>query len=191
MIYSGPLLRTPLGLRNAVLIREVNLNEKTNLGLKFGTCVLDREMSSWQRSPLREVPLYIVNRLKNIACLFIESFSRPLPPLRCLAKSPKFAHAHWVVGKWGQFQKGVAVVVMKWSRPHLPTPNAHMRKSRILLSNAMEAAAVKKIYTILDRVENFLPLFMLLLWHLFHPCSISFYQSFGYVDLLHFFACLQ
>jgi hypothetical protein len=30
---------------------------------------------------------------------FNRSFSRPPPPLRCLTKSPKSAHAHWVVGK--------------------------------------------------------------------------------------------
>jgi hypothetical protein len=37
------------------------------------------------------------------------SFSRPPPPLRCIAKSPKSAHAHWVVGKWESFRKGNAL----------------------------------------------------------------------------------
>jgi hypothetical protein len=32
------------------------------------------------------------------------SFSRLLPPLRCLEKSPKSAHAHWVVGKCRTFR---------------------------------------------------------------------------------------
>jgi hypothetical protein len=38
------------------------------------------------------------------------SFSRP--PLRCVEKSAKFAHVHWVVGKWEPFWKGD--VVTKW-----------------------------------------------------------------------------
>jgi hypothetical protein len=38
------------------------------------------------------------------------SFSRPPPPLHCVAKSSKSAHA--VVGKWESFQKGD--VIMKW-----------------------------------------------------------------------------
>jgi hypothetical protein len=32
--------------------------EMTNLGLKY--CVLNREMSSWQRCLLRKVPLYMI-----------------------------------------------------------------------------------------------------------------------------------
>jgi hypothetical protein len=35
--------------------------EITNLELKFG--VLNREVSSWQRCPLREVPLYLKDPL--------------------------------------------------------------------------------------------------------------------------------
>jgi hypothetical protein len=56
------LLRTSLGLTNAVLNWEVsglqrsNWMEMTNLGLKFGA--LNREVSSWQWCPLREIPLY-------------------------------------------------------------------------------------------------------------------------------------
>jgi hypothetical protein len=37
------------------------------------------------------------------------SFSRPLC---CLAKSPKSAHAHWVVGKWELFRNDIAL--SKW-----------------------------------------------------------------------------
>jgi hypothetical protein len=34
-----------------------------------------------------------------ISLLKVRSFSRPRLPLRCVAKSMKFPHAHWVVGK--------------------------------------------------------------------------------------------
>jgi hypothetical protein len=40
------------------------------------------------------------------------SFSRPRPPLHCVAKFTKSAHAHWVVGKWEPFSNAIAI--SKW-----------------------------------------------------------------------------
>jgi hypothetical protein len=36
-------------------------------------------------------------------------FSRPLPPLRCLAKSPNSTHAHWVVGKCDNLKRALSL----------------------------------------------------------------------------------
>jgi hypothetical protein len=76
------------------------------------------------------------------------SFSWPRPPLRRVAKSTKFVHAHWVVGKWEPFRKGD--VVTKW----FSFTNHPMRIVRILwilLRNTMAAAAVNKIYKVPSR----------------------------------------
>jgi hypothetical protein len=102
------------------------------------------------------------------------SFSRQRRPLRCLAKSPKAAHAHWVVGKWEPFRPFEMVLIYPIWVPYpsfrvldcstsnrtgeadwrcrqnvYQPPNAHVQISGILPSNAiklMAAAAVKKIY---------------------------------------------
>jgi hypothetical protein len=44
--------------------------------------------------------------------------------LRCVAKSPKSAHAHWVVGKWEPFRNDNAL--SKWFS-FTNHPNAHVR----------------------------------------------------------------
>jgi hypothetical protein len=46
--------------------------------------------------------------------LLYGSFSRPPPPLRCFAKSSNSVHAHWVVGKWGQFRNDITA---GWRKP--------------------------------------------------------------------------
>jgi hypothetical protein len=48
------------------------------------------------------------------------SFSRPPPPLRCLAKSSNSACAHWVVGKCEPFRPFEIVCIYQ-------PPNAHVR----------------------------------------------------------------
>jgi hypothetical protein len=45
------------------------------------------------------------------------SFSRPPQPLCCLAKSPKSAHAHWVVGKCDNLERAMSLQNVL----HLPT----------------------------------------------------------------------
>jgi hypothetical protein len=53
-------------------------------------------MSSLPPDNARDIPLHFL--------LFpYRSCSRPRPPFRCVAKSTKFGHAHWVVGKWFSF----------------------------------------------------------------------------------------
>jgi hypothetical protein len=89
--YIQSLLRTPLGLTNAVLNWKVSRLQRliwmkmTNLGLRFA--VLNREVSSCQRCPLRKVPLYWANFQTRLG-----PFIRYLP---CLMKdqvwSEKFA----------------------------------------------------------------------------------------------------
>jgi hypothetical protein len=63
--------------------------------------------------------------------------------LRFLAKFPKSEHAHWVVGKCRTFRNDNALSKLS----HYQPPNAHVRISGTLLSNAMVmvAAAMKKI----------------------------------------------
>jgi hypothetical protein len=46
---------------------------------------------------------------REMFCPGYRSFSRPRPALRCVAKSMKSAHAHWVVGKWEPFRNDIAM----------------------------------------------------------------------------------
>jgi hypothetical protein len=54
------------------------------------------------------------------------SFSLPPPPLLCLAKSPKSAHAHWVVGKCDNLERALSLRNVL----HLPTTKCACAKQR-------------------------------------------------------------
>jgi hypothetical protein len=75
--------------------------------------IICRTCRPWH--PTAYMPYYCVRSVMRAGTY--RSFSRPLSPLRCLAKSPKSAHAHWVVGKCRTFRNDNALSKLL----HLPT----------------------------------------------------------------------
>jgi hypothetical protein len=128
------------GPRKAILPEVLPRALSHSWGQKYQYCT--REMSIFfllhhhcMRNWTKSLFLYRISSSLSMRVYRImwdyRSFSRPRPPLRCITKSTKSAHVHWVVGKWEPFRNDIAL--SKWF-------------SWILLRNAMAAAAVKKIY---------------------------------------------
>jgi hypothetical protein len=69
------------------------------------------------------------------------SFSWSPLTLHYLEKSSNSAHAHWVVGNFRPFHNSIAI--SNSDQSIYQSPNAQVRNSRILLSNAMAAGAMK------------------------------------------------
>jgi hypothetical protein len=69
-------------------------------GRAGGRCVKVPSLGDETRPPFCTVVLWSATGYR--------SFSRPPPPLRCVTKSTKSTHAHWVVRKWEPFRNDIA-----------------------------------------------------------------------------------